>query len=159
MAAHRSLTAITLGKCALPVRDLLGLSPHPHGSGGPATSINLQWSSLSAIDATVIGALIRANRTITAIDLSWNSDLAMAGSDGAVSLAEAIASNRNLTSVNLSETSIGDRCAAAMCRAINQNSALRTLNLRCCGLSSASREMLSRAAAQRTRSAIEVILG
>ena len=157
LASRRHLISLTVHKSALPVRDLVGMAPPPppHGSTAPVRSaptdtVDLKWQRLGALDATLIAALLRANRVITRLDLSWNCELTTAGSTAAVDLAEAISASRALKEVNLSETSLGDRCAPSLCRTIMSSPALTRLNLKSCGLTAESRDALTQANASRT---------
>lgn len=161
LASRRSLESLVVSKATLPVRDLVGLPPPPPPVGAPvgaalrtapAASVELKWKGLSALDAVLIGSLLRANRSLTRLDLSWNSELSTAGSSGAVDLAEAIAASPRLRDVDLSETNLGadPRCAAAMCRCVAQNPNLTRFNVRSCGLNAEARKRLEEAAARRT---------
>lgn len=151
-ASRRNLTTLIVSKGKLPVRDLVGMPPPPSPlarSGPPratpAEAVELKWQRLGALDATLIAALLRANRSLVRLDLSWNGELSSAGSAGARELAEAIAGSRMLTDVNLSETSLGDGACDALCRAVSSNSALKVLNVASAGLTIDSREALERA--------------
>jgi hypothetical protein len=155
-ASRRLLTTLTVSHAALPVRDLVGTPPPPPPRGGaaparaaPAAHVDLKWQRIGSLDATLIAALLRANRSLTSLDMAWNSELTSAGSDGARELAEALADSRVLTELDLSETSLGDRCASAMCRAVESNPSLTRLRLRSCGLSGAAREAIEQAHARR----------
>ena len=101
--------------------------------------IDLKWKRLGALDATLIAQLLKCNRSCTKLDLAWNSELCSAGSTGAIDLAEALAANRTLKELDLSETRLGDSCAPAMCRAVG-NATLTKLNLRSTGLGREARE-------------------
>ena len=79
-----------------------------------------------------------------------SGELTTAGSTAAVDLAEAISASRALKEVNLSETSLGDRCAPSLCRTIMSSPALTRLNLKSCGLTAESRDALTQANASRT---------
>jgi hypothetical protein len=170
LASRRALETLIIEKATLPVRDLVGLPPPPpqpnapahtlaRRTTAPATSVELKWQRLGALDAILIAVLLRANRTLTHLDLSWNAALSTAGRSGAIELAEAIAMNRTLRDVNLSETSLGDASSSAMCRAVAQNDSLTRLNLRACGLGSDSRAALEEAVKHRPASMpIELLL-
>ena len=167
LGTRRNLTWLTVNssKSALPVRDLVGMPPPPPshggsagaansasggggGGSGPATVIDLKWKRLGALDATLIAQLLKCNRSCTKLDLAWNSELCSAGSTGAIDLAEALAANRTLKELDLSETRLGDSCAPAMCRAVG-NATLTKLNLRSTGLGREAREEIE--AANRRR--------
>ena len=156
LCARRSLSSLTIMKSALPVKDLIGL-PQLSPSSRAASTLELKWKRLGALDATLIAALLKSNRTLTKLDLSWNSDLCAAGTSGATELAQAIAESRVLRDVDLSETSLGESCAASMLRAITHNATLTRLNLRSCVLTAATREALKEAAKRRP-SSMELVL-
>ena len=146
LCARRSLRAITFNKCPLPVRTLLGLPPLRPAPQVIAKELSLKWMQLGALDAKIIATFLRQNRSLTRIDISWNTDL----SSGAIALASALADNRVLTDVDLSETSLGSAATDLICRAIVDNRALTRLNMRSCGMSAEARDALQRAATART---------
>ena len=165
LGSRRCLEKVFLSKNPLPVRDLVGLPPPPPPVGAPlgsvpsrdriaATSVDLRWRGLGALDAQLIGCLLRANRVITHLDLSWNSSLKAAGSYGAQQLCDAIAASRTLANVDLSETSIGEECAPALRRAVRESSSLSMLVLRTCALGADARAALVEAAAGRARTGL-----
>lgn len=164
LASRRVLERLFLSSStnALPVRDLVGLPPPPPPVSSPlgsapstdrvaAASIDLKWKGLGALDASLIAFLLRANRTITRLDLSWNSNLKAAGSRGAEELAEAIGQSRTLADVDLSETGLGDGIAGGLRKLIISSPSLTRLNLRSCGLGLQAREDLVKAAATRPK--------
>ena len=142
-ATRHCLQTITLAKCALDVPALLGM--RRGASGALVDAIEYKWQQLGALDAMVIGALIRSNRSLTRLDVSWNTDL----SAGAAALASGVAACKGLRDVDLSETSIGDAALNDLCRAITDNRALTRLNLRCCGMGFEAREQIRSVAAKR----------
>lgn len=164
LATRRRLTSLTVDKCALPVRDLVGAPPPPQHARSsapsrpaPANTVELKWQRLGALDATLIAALLRANRTITRLDLSWNAGFSMAGSSGSRDLADAVGMSRTLTDINLSETSLGAGCADALGRAVRSNASLTRLNLKSSGLEREGRDELERVNAARA-SPLELLL-
>ena len=163
LGSRRSLERIFLSTNALPIRHLVGLPPPPPPVSAPVGSlaaadrlpsdtVDLKWKGLGALEASLIATLLRANRTITRLDLSWNSGLKDCGSRGAEDLANAIASSRSLIEVDLSESGLGEGCSRALVRAVRECPALTKLNVRSCGLGVDARTALTEAVALRSRS-------
>lgn len=150
---HAALHTLTLSKCALPIRTLVGRPLPPPAPSTPLDVLDLKWQRVGAIDARLVAKLLQHNWTLTKVDLSWNSDL----SSGALALAAAIASSRTLRDVDLAETSLGDACTEYFCRAITDNRSLARLSLRCCGIPPESRAALEKAAGRRAQP-LELVL-
>ena len=162
LATRRTLEKVFISSSlsALPVRDLVGLPPPPPPVSAPlgsaplrdritATTVDLKWKGLGALDASLIASLLRANRSITYLNLSWNSGLKATGSRGAEDLLAAIAQSRTLQDVDLSGTGLGEGLEADLRKLVAASPALTRLSLRSCGLGAATRDVLARAVNER----------
>ena len=104
-------------------------------------SLRLKSSPLGNSDAASVSQVLKANSSLTSLDLSGNAIRQC----GASCLSDALIANSSLTSLCLSGNEIGDDGASCLSQALIVNSSLTTLDLSRCSISQSGASCLSHA--------------
>lgn len=114
LARNSSLTKIKFADHSLAISDL--------------EEDELEWDSeeYTDIDAIIIAELLKANETVTRLDLARNQ----IGDAGARALAALFTTNTTIEYLNLESNTFGERGGIALCHAMGENSSLTYLNLK-----------------------------
>ena len=104
-------------------------------------SIRFKTSPLGNSDAVSVSQVLKANSSLTSLDLSGNA----IRQSGASCLSDALIANSSLTSLCLSGNEIGDIGASCLSQALIANSSLTTLDLSRCSISQSGASCLSHA--------------
>ena len=103
--------------------------------------IRFKTSPLGNSDAVSVSQVLKANSSLTSLDLSGNA----IRQSGASCLSDALIANSSLTSLCLSGNEIGDNGASCLSQALIANSSLTTLDLSGCSISQSGASCLSHA--------------
>ena len=103
--------------------------------------IRFKTSPLGNSDAVSVSQVLKANSSLTSLDLSGNA----IRQSGASCLSDALIANSSLTSLCLSGNEIGDNGASCLSQALIANSSLTTLHLSRCSISQSGASCLSHA--------------
>jgi Ran GTPase-activating protein (RanGAP) involved in mRNA processing and transport len=90
-----------------------------------SNSYSVRSFTLTEIDVQFLARVLRENRTLTEIDLSYNQIADV----GAQEIAEALSENRTLTKIALSHNQIADVGAQAIADALSKNRTLTEIDL------------------------------
>ena len=104
-------------------------------------SFRFKSSPLGNSDAASVSQVLKANSSLTSLDLSGNA----IRQSGASCLSDALIANSSLTSLCLSGNEIGDDGASCLSQALIVNSSLTTLDLSRCSISQSGASCLSHA--------------
>ena len=104
-------------------------------------SFRVKSSPLGNSDAASVSQVLKANSSLTSLDLSGNA----IRQSGASCLSDALIANSSLTSLCLSGNEIGDDGASCLSQALIVNSSLTTLDLSRCSISQSGASCLSHA--------------
>jgi hypothetical protein len=105
---NRSLRTLSLAKNFIGKAELLNVLHPELITGGEA-----------------LGVMLKENKTLTKLDLSWNSIRL----DSAIALAESLESNDSLKVLNLGYNSFGDMPSQILAKALKTNKSLQELDL------------------------------
>ena len=104
-------------------------------------SFRFKAPPLGNSDAASVSQVLKANSSLTSLDLSGNA----IRQSGASCLSDALIANSSLTSLCLSGNEIGDDGASCLSQALIANSSLTTLDLSRCSISQSGASCLSHA--------------
>jgi Ran GTPase-activating protein (RanGAP) involved in mRNA processing and transport len=97
-------------------------------AGSSITALDLRGCNIRTGGAAALAKLLQTNNTLRTLDLEWNG---IGSSDEAVAIiADALAVNQGLTSLDLRNNSVSPQGACHLARALGANKALHRLDLR-----------------------------
>ena len=87
--------------------------------------LDVSWNSIGQGGATTLAEMLKENRTLQLLDVSGNT----IGQGGATALAEMLKENRTLQQLNVGTNSIGQGGATALAQMLKENRTLEQLNV------------------------------
>jgi hypothetical protein len=97
-------------------------------AGSSITALDLRGCNIRTGGAAALAKLLQTNNTLRTLDLEWNG---IGSSDEAVAIiADALAVNQGLTSLDLRNNSVSPQGSCHLARALGANKALHRLDLR-----------------------------
>jgi hypothetical protein len=87
--------------------------------------IKLSGQHLEEVDAKVLAQVLKNNRTVFSLFISWNSF----GDAGCVALMESLAHNKTVTSLSMKHVGMGSAAGVALAKMLQLNSSIRWMEL------------------------------
>eukprot|EP00808_Paulinella_micropora_P018556 g67841.t1 len=105
------------------------------------TELNLKSGGLGPAEAAILAELLKVNKTLQTLDISWNS----IGAQGAEHIAEALKVNNTVQTLNLYGNNIGPDGAKAIGKALEVNATLILIDLQSNLIGSAGAQHIAKA--------------